>query len=256
MPHREFDKTLGKVARLLSDKMDPALMTVGVEKMTEFLSRVGTSAPRQTGPDGRPMLRWQDELIGKQIPKRARVLDLGCGSGQLLAELIEKKQVNGQGVELDAEAVFQCVARGVPVLQTNLEHGLSGFGDQVFDYVILEETLQTLQRPVEVLREMLRVGRHGLVSFPNFAYWRVRMDLGVRGRMPVTEWLPHRWYDTPNIHLFTLQDFLDWAEDDGVQIVESWVLVEGQVRALGREDNLYAEEALVVIERNSEGGHG
>jgi methionine biosynthesis protein MetW len=250
MPHHEFDKSFGKVAKLLSGKLDPALASVGAEKLTGFLSSVGTSSPRQTGPDGRPVLRWQDELIGHQIPKGARVLDLGCGSGQLLAELIELKQVNGQGVELDDEAVFQCVARGVPVLQTDLEHGLKGFGDQAFDYVILEETLQTLQRPVEVLREMLRVGRRGLVSFPNFAYWRVRLDLGVRGRMPVTEWLPHRWYDTPNIHLFTLQDFLDWAEEDGVRIVQGWVLVEGQVRALGREDNLYAEEALVVIEKN------
>mgnify|MGYP000044185714 CR=1 FL=1 len=249
MPQRAYEPSLSEVAKLLSDKLDPALASVGAGKLSEFLSRVGTSAPRQTGPDGRPMLRWQDELLCRQIPEGARVLDLGCGSGQLLADLIERKRVNGQGVERDAEAVFQCVARGVPVLQTDLDHGLKGFGDQAFDYVILEETLQTLQRPVEVLREMLRVGRRGLVSFPNFAYWRVRLDLGVRGRMPVTEWLPHRWYDTPNIHLFTLQDFLDWAEDDGVRVVEGWVLVEGQVRALGREDNLYAEEALLAIER-------
>jgi len=252
MPFREFDEALIEVARLLSGKTDPALLSRGSEKMKTFLSRVGTSAPRQTGPDGRPKLRWQDDLIAEKIPPESRVLDLGCGDGELLATLIEKKQVNGQGVELNADAVFQCVARGVPVLQTDLDRGLSGFSDHAFDYVILEETLQTLHRPVEVLHEMLRVGRHGLVSFPNFAYWRVRLDLGVRGRMPVTEWLPHRWFDTPNIHLFSLQDFLDWAEEENVRIVEGWVLVEGKVRTLGREDNLYAEEALLVIERTGD----
>jgi methionine biosynthesis protein MetW len=246
----DFDGMLRELARLLSIKTDPALLGVGSGKLGEFVARVGTSAPRLTGPDGKPLLRWQDELIEQRIPAGATVLDLGCGSGELLSELVERKRVHAQGVELDADAVFQCVARGVPVFQTDLDQGLKGFPSDGFDYVILEETLQTLRRPDEVLREMLRVGHHGIVSFPNFAYWRVRLDLGIRGRMPVTEWLPHRWYDTPNIHLFTLQDFLDWSAAEGVRIVEAHVLAEGQVRKLEAADNLYAEEALFVVERD------
>jgi methionine biosynthesis protein MetW len=246
----EFDETLLQVARLLSTKTDPSLLGVGTDKLSEFLSRVGTSAPRITGPDGRPLLRWQDQLIIERIPEHAAVLDLGCGNGELLAELIQEKKIRAQGIELDPEAVFQSVARGVPVFQSDLDQALKGLPDGGFDYVILEETLQTLRRPDEVLREMLRVGRHGIVTFPNFAYWRVRMDLGIRGRMPVTEWLPYRWYDTPNIHLCTLQDFLDWAETEGVRIVEGRVLAEGKIRALEPADNLYAEEALLVVERS------
>ncbi len=176
------------------------------------------------------------------------MLDLGCGNGELLARLIQVKGVRGQGIELDAPAVFQCVARGVPVFQSDLDHGLRGFADQSFDYVVLEETLQTLHRPVDVLREMLRVGRRGIVSFPNFAYWRVRLGLAMTGQMPVTVDLPYRWFDTPNIHLFTLQDFLDWARSSNVRIVESFALADGQVRALRDGDNLYAEEVLSVVE--------
>lgn len=239
---------LERVARLFFEKVDPALIGVGSDKLMEFLAHVGSSAPRRKGPDGQPLLRWQDELIEQEIPAGASVLDLGCGGGELLAGLLRRKKVRGQGVELDSEAVFQCVAAGVPVFQSDLDRGLKGFPDHSFDYVILEETLQTLHRPAEVLKEMLRVGRRGIVSFPNFAYWRVRLDLGLRGRMPVTEWLPFRWYDTPNIHLFTLQDFLDWSGGNGVAIAQAHVLAEGQVRRMEPEDNLYAEEALLIIE--------
>jgi methionine biosynthesis protein MetW len=126
---------------------------------------------------------------------------------------------------------------------------LKGFADQSFDYVILEETLQTLHHPTEVLSDMLRVGRTGIVSFPNFAYWRVRLDLALRGRMPVPDTLPYRWHDTPNIHLLTLGDFLDWARDHGVNIAAGHALVEGDVRPLHDKDGLYAEEVLLVVEK-------
>ena len=241
---------LERVARLFCEKMDPALLGLGSDKTIEFLSRVGSPAPRRLGPDGRPLLRWQDDLIEREITPGASVLDLGCGSGELLIALMRRKQVRAQGVELDPEAVFQCVANGVPVLHRDVDGGLEGFADRSFDYVILEETLQTLHRPVAVLKDMLRVGRRGIVSFPNFAYWRVRLDLGVRGRMPVTQYLPYRWYDTPNIHLFTLQDFLEWTAESRVRVVEGYVLAEGVTRALQPDDNLYAEEALVIVEKN------
>jgi methionine biosynthesis protein MetW len=234
---------------LLPSRMDPALVEAITGKAMEFLARVGSSAPRLAGPDGKPLLRWQDCLIEQHIPPGASVLDLGCGAGELLAQLMRAKRVRGQGIELDEDAVFECVARGVPVFQSDLDEGLKGFPDLSFDYVVLEETLQTLRRPVDVLQEMLRVGRRGIITFPNFAYWRVRLDLAIRGRMPVTEWLPYRWYDSPNIHLFTLQDLLDWTRQNGVRIIEGHVLAEGTVRPMHEADNLYAEEALMIIER-------
>ena len=121
--------------------------------------------------------------------------------------------------------------------------------DKSFDYVILEETLQTLHRPIFVLGEMLRVGRRGIVSFPNFGYWRVRLQLAATGRMPVTERLPYKWHDTPNIHLLTLDDFKSWARAGGIKVIRGFVLADGLVREMGKDDNLIAEEALLVLEQ-------
>ncbi len=238
-----------QIAELLLDRVDPALIGTGSERVQEFLARVGSSSPRARDEDGKAISRWQDRVIEQEIPVGSSVLDLGCGNGDLLARLRDMKQVRGQGIEINSQAVMHCVKRGVPVCQIPILEGIRAFPDRNFDYVVLEETLQTLQQPAVVLNEMLRVGRRGIVSFPNFGYWRVRLDLGVRGRMPVTEWLPHRWYDTPNIHLLTLQDFVDWAEEEDVHLVESYVLCEGQVRQIRPEDNFYAEEVLLVIER-------
>jgi len=245
--------TPGKI-KLEFDKIDPALLGASVTKVAEFMTYLGSSELRSSAEDSRSIVRWQDDYIEQEIPKGTSVLDLGCGEGVLLDHLIRKKGVREQEIEIDSDSVFACIDRGVPVFQIDMEDGLSGFRDGSFDYVILEETLQTVQKPIKVLKEILRVGKHGIVSFPNFAYWRVRLDLAVRGRMPVTQYLPYRWYDSPNIHLFTIQDFLDWVEAAGVHIVKSYVFIEGQVRELKEAaDNLYAEEALMVIERNGEG---
>jgi methionine biosynthesis protein MetW len=193
--------------------------------------------------------RWQDDIITREIQPGARVLDLGCGDGQLLARLQRERQVRGQGVEIDAKAVLSATERGVPVLQADLSEGLSWFSDGSFDVVVLEETLQTLPNPWLMLGEVLRVGRKGIVSFPNFAHWRVIVDLVAHGRMPVTERLPYHWYDSDNIHPFTLQDLLDWVDASNVRIVAGHSLSEGSVRLLRPEDNLHAEEVLVVVER-------
>ena len=243
-------KKLRELAGIFAEKLDPALLATGGGKLLEFMECVGASAPRVRDADGQLVLRWQDAIIEEEIAEGSSVLDLGCGGGDLLAKLICEKHVLAQGVELDPEAVLHCVRRGVPVFHSDLDQGLSGFSDCSFDHVILEETLQTLHRPIGVLEEMLRVGRTGIVSFPNFAYWRVRLDLALQGRMPVTDSLPHRWYDTPNIHLFSLQDFLEWADAASVSILHGYALVEGEVREVRDGDNLHAEEVLLVVTRN------
>jgi methionine biosynthesis protein MetW len=194
-------------------------------------------------------LRWQEEIISREIPIGATVLDLGCGDGFLLERLIRERSVRGQGVEIDPDQVFSCVDRGVPVIQADLGAGLRWCSDKSFDVVVLEETLQTLQNPREVLEEMLRVGKRGIVSFPNFAHYRVVVDLAARSRMPVTERLPYYWYDSTNIHLLTLHDLLDWASSSGVNIVSGYALVDGVPRELRPDDDLVAEEVLVVVER-------
>ncbi len=244
-------QALNHLGRQLLEKADPALLGQGTGTVVDFLSHIGQTQPR-TAPAGAkiPDRRWQDRQIIDLIPAGSSVLDLGCGSGELLGQLIAERGVRAQGLELDPEAVCACVEKGVPVFQADLDLGLKGFPDNCFDYVILEETLQTLLRPAVVLAEMLRVGRHGIVSFPNFGCWRVRMDLLIRGRMPVSEWLPHHWYDTPNLHLFTLQDFIDWCDQEGVEIKDGYVLTDGTVRPVQIADNLAAEEALLVVEKN------
>lgn len=224
-------------------KMDPALSKMSLEEMMAALGQADQVAPAEAPS------RWEDQVIEKIIPKGARVLDLGCGEGELLQRLLRTKHVHGQGVELAPEGVFGCVARGVPVLQIDLDRGLKEFPDDSFDYVVLEETLQTLKRPVELLQEMLRVGKRGIVSFPNFGFWKVRLDLLLGGRMPVTKQLPYRWHDTPNIHLLCLQDFLDWVHHHRVKVAEAHVFAEGKVRAMQEGDNLYAQQCLLVVER-------
>lgn len=224
-------------------QLDPKMGQWSDDRLRSLLSRSEAKAdPSEHG-------RWQDAVIQKIIPHGSSVLDLGCGEGELLSRLIATRQVYGQGIELNPDAVLRCVVRGVPVLQTNLDAGLRGFQDRGFDYVILEETLQTLYRPIGVMSEMLRVGRRGIVSFPNFGYWQVRLDLALRGRMPKTDRLPFHWYDTPNIHLFTLRDFVEWTVDAGVTIVQGYVLADDGVRPMQEGDNLYAREVLIVVEQ-------
>jgi methionine biosynthesis protein MetW len=190
-------------------------------------------------------------VILSGVEPGAYVLDLGCGRGELLARLTEELGVRGQGVEVDPEAAMTAMEAGVPVLNFDLSLVLGDFADRSFDYVILESTLQTLQKPLEVIFEMLRVGRRGIVSFPNFGHWRVRLDLAARGRMPVTPGLPFGWHDTPNIHLFTLDDMLDVCEANDLRIVAAYGLCEGEIRAVGPHDNLQTEEAILFLEKKT-----
>ena len=146
-------------------------------------------------------------LIADWIQPQARVLDLGCGEGELLAYLQQARQIHGYGLEIDPEKITTCIRRGVNVIEQDLDDGLSNFRDASYDVVIMSQALQALLRPDQMLDEMLRVGRECIVTFPNFAWWRCRLHLALKGRMPVSRSLPHQWYNTPNIHLTTFKDF-------------------------------------------------
>lgn len=171
-------------------------------------------------PDLAAIVQW--------VAPGARVLDLGCGDGALLDYLWKERQAHGYGVEIDDAKVVACVANDVNVLQMNLEGGLSLFGDQSFDCVILSQTLQAVRHTEDILREMLRVGREAIVSFPNFGHWSARMQVALGGHMPVSGSLPFQWYDTPNVHLCTITDFEDLARRLGVRIRERVVMHEGR----------------------------
>ena len=161
--------------------------------------------------------------IAQWVTPAARVLDLGCGDGALLRYLSAQRQTTGYGVEIDDDRVLACVRNGVNVIQGDLERGLEAFADASFDYVILSQTLQAVKSSESVVREMLRVGREGIVTFPNFGYWRNRVQV-IRGNMPVSDRLPYQWFDTPNIHLCTITDFEEFCRNHGVRILERLVM--------------------------------
>ena len=193
------------------------------------------------------MSHSQDMLaIASLVPPGSRVLDLGCGGGELLAYLQQHRGCSGYGVEIDDAKLLACAGRGVNVIQLNLEEGLRLFDDRSFDVVLQLETLQHLRNTENMLRETARVGRLGIVSFPNFAHWPNRLSV-VRGRMPVTRALPYEWYDTPNIRVGTYADFEILARKNQLDIIDSFGLQGGQV--VRRWPNLRASVAVFKFER-------
>ncbi len=188
------------------------------------------------------------ELIAELVPPGSRVLDLGCGDGELLAHLTRRRQCTGYGIELADANVLACTQRGVNVIQLNLEDGLSMFADRSFDVVLQLDTLQNLRHTERLLSETARVGRIGIVSFPNFAHLPNRIRVAT-GRMPVTKALPYEWYDTPNVRFGTYADFEVLARKCGLRVTDSFGIQDGKV--VRRWPNLWASVAVFTFERPS-----
>ena len=198
-------------------------------------------------------LRPDLAVIARHVAPGSRVLDVGCGEGELMAVLRDEKQVDARGMEIDPEAVEKCVARGLSAVQGDADRDLADYPSKAFDYAILSQTLQTVRDPRAVLNELMRIAEHAIVSFPNFGHWSVRWSLLTKGRMPTTRSLPAPWWATPNIHLCTLRDFTDLVGDLDLRVEAASALIRGKpARAMSENqqwENWRAEQAIFLLGR-------
>ena len=193
------------------------------------------------------LVRLDYKLIADVIEPGSKVLDLGCGDGELLQYLSKEKNAKVQGIEIDESAIYKCVEKGLSVLHSDIESGLSDYPDNTFDYLILNQSLQQVKSVDYLIEEAFRVGKKVIVGFPNFANWRARLMLFFNGRVPVTESLPHKWHNTPNLRFLGIMDFVDFCRDNNYKILKSYYLSEGgMVRFF---PNLFAKDAIFVITR-------
>ncbi len=193
----------------------------------------------------RPHLNYNQ--IIRIIEPNSSVLDLGCGNGELLSRLINEKNVQGRGVDIEEEMIIKCIARGLSVFQGNLDEGLKDYASNSYDYVILNQTLQATHKPILVVREMLRVGKKAIISFPNFGYYRLVLQLLFLGRMPVTRDLPYQWHNTPNIHLCTRRDFIDHCRRNSITILEIIDIINEQ-KLCRVWPNFRATEVIFILQ--------
>ncbi len=198
-------------------------------------------------------MRVDLRLIADMVTPGARVLDIGCGEGELIEHLFRTKQCDARGIEIDMEQATRAVAHGLPVMHGDADTDLTHYPDHAFDFVILSRTLQAVERPREVLRQMLRIGGRAVVSFPNFGHWQVRMSLLTQGRMPMTSAWSRPWFETPNIHPCTIRDFFDLCALDGY-VVEDWLAADengrrAPWRKYPRLANLFGEQAVFRLRR-------
>jgi len=195
-------------------------------------------------------LHLKYNIICELIENGSHILDLGCGDGTLLKMLAEKKHTYGKGIEISQENVIKCINKGLSVIQGNIDEGLEDFEGQNIDYVILNQTLQSVHKPDFVIDEMLKTGKKVIVSFPNFGYWRIRLYLLFKGKMPKSEMLPFEWYDTPNIHLLTVKDFFDFCEKRHINILKTILVRKARpIKSKFKRyfADIFAEEVVFVI---------
>lgn len=190
----------------------------------------------------------EHQAIMDWIEQASSVLDLGCGDGELLTHLIDEKKVHAQGIEINAQAIHRCVARGLSVLQEDIDSGLADYESESFDYVILNQTLQQVKKPDFVLHEALRVGKKAIIGFPNFLYISARFQMFFRGKVPITSSLPYVWFDTPNLHFLSVADFREYCERRKIRMLDSVFLRKNmRVRFF---PNLFAETALFLLTKH------
>ncbi|WP_238565753.1 methionine biosynthesis protein MetW [Spirochaeta lutea] len=192
--------------------------------------------------------RFSYNEIARFIQPGTKVLDLGCGDGELLELLISTKQVQGRGVDIEEAMIITCISRGLSVFQGNLEEGLKDYPSKTYDYVILNQTLQMIHNPVFLLKEMTRVGKQIIVNFPNFGHIQNRLQLALLGKMPVNKNIPYQWYDTPNIHFCTRSDFIRLATELGLRIVDEIAIAGNRKISLGKD--LFATQICMLLEDN------
>lgn len=199
-----------------------------------------------------PSLDVTDKLLMEQIQPGSRVLDLGCGDGRLLARLRDERDASVLGMEIDIDQHHGAIARGVPVIQADLDEGLHDIPDLAFDYVVLSQTLQQVLHPKQLLEEMVRVARQALVVVPNFGNWRIRLQVLKQGRAPVTEVLPYEWYNTPNLHLMSMHDFQDLMRLLGIEILKEIPIINHRAVEKAWLANLRAQQILYVLQRQEQ----
>jgi len=220
----------------------------------QALQPAGTEAlPADAPSPGLDGPRVDLDVIASFVPQGARVLDVGCGTGELLERLQAEKGVDGRGVEISQRNVNLCVARGLSVIQGDADRDLVFYPDKAFDVVVMSQTLQATRRPKPVLEDLLRIGSRVIVSIPNFGHWRVRLSLLLRGRMPVTRDLPYSWYDTPNIHFCTVRDFVELCDEVGAKVERAVALDAGGSRIGWSMPwwfwNFFGQQAVFVLRR-------